>query len=150
MKRMTVLLALFGLLILPLTEGRAQTTEKKAGEGTSDSFPVTGVLVATDGAPIAGKSVYLLPLGSNGKPLAFYGFDKQGVMRMNNPEGKTDRQGRFTIKMHRQFTIGDHKVREFAVGLDKDKLVSQDGAAVKVKFDDKTKKVELGKVVSRH
>ena len=83
----------------------------------------------------------------NGKPLAFYGPDKDGVIRMNNPEGKTDSQGRFTIKMFYQFSIGGHKVTEFAVGLDRDRLVSQGGKTVKVKFDEKTKKVDLGNVV---
>lgn len=104
---------------------------------------VTGTLVRGDGAPVAGKVVYLFQLRSNRPALDI----REG--KLANPAGETEATGQFVIKADRSYVPAG---QEMTVGarnpLGEITILwsRQYGAKLILSFDEATREFDVGRV----
>lgn len=77
-----------------------RTSPAQDATAAADTSKVTvrGVLVDTEGAALAGKTVFYVWRDKGGKMLLLYGFSKAGTLALD-PSADTDAMGRFSLEL---------------------------------------------------
>jgi len=61
------------------------------------TFQIDGLLIATDGSPVSGVTVWFFPVTMEGGTATTFKPDGSGMFSIENPCSVTDAEGRFTI-----------------------------------------------------
>jgi len=139
-------------LMAEITKNDPDERVRKAIE--EDPTLIKGVLISKTGKPLAGKTVYFLPIDKGGFSTTLKKGTKIGIRdgrivkaEYTNPSGKSNAKGEFTIEAEQSIV---QKHQEFSVGFlnisRAEPLRTLDGAVITFKIIGFTKRIDLGRI----